>query len=96
MDDMDARGIAVRDGTDGRTVGDRTAGERWEAAVLCGGPADGVRVRVAGRPGVLQVSRPCRVEDAPEGMRIAALHIYRRDLKVKTEPLRYGFDGVSP
>ncbi|KUL37879.1 hypothetical protein ADL22_19770 [Streptomyces sp. NRRL F-4489] len=71
-------------------------GERLEAAVLSGGPADGVRLRLAGRPGVLQVSRPCPAENAPDGMRIAALYLYRRDLKVKTEPLRYGFDGASP
>ncbi|MFE3650263.1 MULTISPECIES: hypothetical protein [unclassified Streptomyces] len=69
---------------------------RWEVAVLSGGPADGARVRLTGRPSVLQVSHPCRIENAPDGMQIAALHIYRRDLKVKSEPLRYGFDGVSP
>ena len=76
--------------------GAMTDAARWEAAVLTGGPADGVRLQLTGRPSVLQVSHPCRVESAPEGLQIAALHIYRRDLKVKSEPLRYGFDGVSP
>ncbi|MEU7182622.1 hypothetical protein ACWIG3_26230 [Streptomyces celluloflavus] len=76
---------------------------RWETAILDGGPADGMRVRVADRPSVLQVNRPCAIEDPQDGVRdpqevvhVAALHIYRRDLKVKSEPLRYGFDGVSP
>ncbi|GHF66803.1 hypothetical protein ABTY35_32580 [Streptomyces fimicarius] len=32
---------------------------RWESAVLDGGPADGLRTRVADRPHVLQVTRPC-------------------------------------
>ncbi|POX37472.1 hypothetical protein C3486_28185 [Streptomyces sp. Ru73] len=68
----------------------------WETAVLEGGPADGVRIRVAGRPRVLQVTRPCETEDPQEEVRVTALHIYRRDPKVKTEPLRYGFDGASP
>ncbi|AIA07909.1 hypothetical protein ACFU90_19505 [Streptomyces noursei] len=88
MDEKDAVSVAV--------TGVGVEVERWEVAVLTGGPADGVRLRVTGRPGVLQVSRPCRVESAPDGLQVAALHIYRRDLKVKSEPLRYGFDGVSP
>ncbi|WP_329197652.1 hypothetical protein [Streptomyces sp. NBC_01435] len=68
----------------------------WEAAVLFGGPADGVRMRVADRPRTIQVTCPCELEAPSSGMRAEALHIYRRDLRVKSEPLRYGFDGASP
>ncbi|GAA3032929.1 hypothetical protein FHS39_002497 [Streptomyces olivoverticillatus] len=67
-----------------------------ETAVLHGGPADGVTIRVTHRPGVVQVTHPCTVEGPAGGMRIAALYIYRRDLRVTEEPLRYGFDAVSP
>ncbi|MFJ4919374.1 hypothetical protein [Streptomyces sp. NPDC088725] len=68
----------------------------WETAVLSGGPADGLRVRVTDRPGVLQVTCPCVIEGSQSGIRAEALHIYRRDRKVKSEPLRYGFDVASP
>lgn len=68
----------------------------WETAVLDGGPADGVRTRVTGRPYVLQVTRPCRADADPDGVRVEAVYIYRRDVRVKTEPLRYGFDVASP
>jgi hypothetical protein len=65
-----------------------------ETAVLEGGPADGVTVRVEGRPLVLQVTRPCLVEDPAGELRVEALHIYRR--KHAQPPLRYGFDPASP
>ncbi|MFB6779009.1 hypothetical protein ACFCX0_16670 [Streptomyces sp. NPDC056352] len=68
----------------------------WEAAVLFGGPADGLRMRVTDRPPTIQVTRPCELEDPPNGVRAEALHIYRRDFRVESEPLRYGFDGASP
>ena len=71
-------------------------GAEREAAVLSGGPADGLRVWVAGRPRVIQVTRPCEVEAPPDGVRAEALYIYRRDVGVKTEPLRYGFDIAGP
>ncbi|WP_445527835.1 hypothetical protein [Streptomyces cyslabdanicus] len=67
-----------------------------EAAVLVGGPADGMRVEVAGRPWVLQVSFPCGVEAPRDGVRVDAVYVYRRDARVKGEPLRYGFDVASP
>ncbi|GAA0394832.1 hypothetical protein GCM10010357_14710 [Streptomyces luteireticuli] len=67
-----------------------------ETALLVGGPAAGARVRVTGRPGVLQVTRPCAVEEPADGVRVEALYIYRRDLGVAEEPLRYGYDAVSP
>ncbi|MFC5722912.1 hypothetical protein ACFP1Z_22350 [Streptomyces gamaensis] len=65
----------------------------WETAVLAGGPEDGLRVRVAGQPMVLQVVRPCPAEDAPDGVLVQALYVYRRE---PGEPLRYGYDPVSP
>ncbi|MEU9990165.1 hypothetical protein AB0E10_25865 [Streptomyces sp. NPDC048045] len=68
----------------------------WEAAVLDGGPADGVRIKVSGRPRVIQVTCPCQVEGAPPGLRAEAVHLYRRDYTVTGEPLRYGFDVASP
>ncbi|MEK8142457.1 hypothetical protein NKH18_08565 [Streptomyces sp. M10(2022)] len=68
----------------------------WERAVLDGGPADGLRVRVAHRPRVLQVTYPCVVENAGAEVRADALHVYRFDFRVQGEPLRYGFDWVSP
>ncbi|OON77279.1 hypothetical protein [Streptomyces tsukubensis] len=68
----------------------------WEAAVLDGGPADGVRMRVADRPGVVQVTYPCQVEPRVEAMQVEALYVYRRDPRVRGEPLRYGFDGATP
>ncbi|MGK5637206.1 hypothetical protein ACSNOK_02650 [Streptomyces sp. URMC 126] len=67
-----------------------------ETAVLAGGPADGVRIKVAGRPAVVQVTRPCVVEHAADDVRVDALYVYRRDIRVEDEPLRYGFDPVSP
>ncbi|MFE9310944.1 hypothetical protein ACIQCF_24690 [Streptomyces sp. NPDC088353] len=67
-----------------------------EAAVLVGGPADGMRLKVAGRPWVLQVSLPCRAEAPRGGIRVEAVYVYRRDPRVKGEPLRYGFDVASP
>ncbi|RAJ70392.1 hypothetical protein K378_01557 [Streptomyces sp. Amel2xB2] len=68
----------------------------WETAVLDGGPADGLRIRVSGRPRVIQVVHRCETESAPTGLRVEALHIYRRDLRLGGEVLTYGFDPVSP
>ncbi|MEV6668897.1 hypothetical protein [Streptomyces sp. NPDC051162] len=68
----------------------------WETAVLEGGPADGALIRLVDRPGVVQVTHPCAVEDSTSGMRVEALYVYRRDLRVKEAPLRYGFDPASP
>ncbi|MFB7914704.1 hypothetical protein [Streptomyces sp. NPDC056061] len=68
----------------------------WENAVLDGGPADGLRMRVTDRPGVLQVTYPCQVETSSGGIQVEALYVYRRDPRVRSEPLRYGFDGASP
>ncbi|MGF1342467.1 MULTISPECIES: hypothetical protein [unclassified Streptomyces] len=67
-----------------------------EAAVLDGGPADGLRMEVADRPPVIQVAYPCQAEDAPRGVRVEAVYVYRRDYTVTGEPLRYGFDVASP
>ncbi|MBZ4323080.1 hypothetical protein [Streptomyces huiliensis] len=67
-----------------------------ETAVLTGGPADRVRIKVTGRPAVVQVTLPCVVEGAVVDMRVDALYVYRRDVRVDDEPLRYGFDPVSP
>ncbi|WP_320784734.1 hypothetical protein [Streptomyces sp. CRN 30] len=70
---------------------------KWEAIVLRGGPADGLRMRVADRPWVIQVTYPCDgVEARPDGVRAEALYIYRRDTGVTSEPLRYGYDVASP
>ncbi|MBM9509053.1 hypothetical protein [Actinacidiphila acididurans] len=70
----------------------------WEWAELEGGPADGTRIRVTGRPRVLQVTADCPVEDSASGgeaaLRVAALYIYRR--KRSQSPLRYGWDWASP
>ncbi|GHE05193.1 hypothetical protein GCM10010339_40030 [Streptomyces alanosinicus] len=69
----------------------------WETAVLTGGPANGLRIKVSDRPRVIQVTRPCPVEAAPpDGVRAEAVYLYRRDYTVTTEPLRYGFDIASP
>jgi len=68
----------------------------WEAAVLTGGPADGLRMQVAGRPSVLQVTYPCRVEAPADGAQVMALYVYRRRLGAHSGPLTYGFDGASP
>lgn len=75
----------------------------WETAELEGGPADGTRVRVAGRPHVLQVTVACPVEEpvdrgADEGggpeVSVAAVSVYRR--RTGRPPLRYGWDGATP
>lgn len=68
----------------------------WETAILVSGPADGVRMRVSGRPRVIQVTYECPVEGAPHGVRAESVYVYRRDYKVTSEPLRYGFDIASP
>ncbi|MFF7644300.1 hypothetical protein [Streptomyces canus] len=68
----------------------------WEVAVLDGGPADGMRVKVADRPRVVQVSYPCRAEGAPSGVRVDGVYVYRLDHAVTDEPLRYGFDIACP
>ncbi|MFJ4713040.1 hypothetical protein [Streptomyces sp. NPDC088785] len=70
-----------------------------ELAVLDGGPAHGLRLRVTDRPPVVQITRPCALEGppgTPPGLRAEALYVYRRDLSRHDEPLRYGFDGASP
>ncbi|BAU87449.1 hypothetical protein [Streptomyces laurentii] len=70
-----------------------------ESALLVGGPADGLRVTVTGRPRVLQVTYPCAVEGAgPEaaGVRVEALHVYRLDQGAPDGPPRYGYDPASP
>ncbi|MFC9588800.1 hypothetical protein [Streptomyces sp. NPDC056944] len=66
------------------------------SAVLLGGPADGVRVTVAGRPLMLQVTYPCPVEEAAVGVRVEAIHVYRLDGTTGDGPLRYGYDPASP
>jgi hypothetical protein len=66
----------------------------WEWAELVGGPADGTRVQVTGRPGVLQVTSDCPTEGGEQELRVAALHIYRR--RRGQSPLRYGWDWASP
>ncbi|WP_346731456.1 hypothetical protein [Actinacidiphila reveromycinica] len=66
----------------------------WETAELEGGPADGTRVRVAGRPRVLQVAVACPVEEGASGVSVTAVSVYRR--KSGPAPLRYGWDGASP
>ncbi|OIJ87942.1 hypothetical protein [Streptomyces colonosanans] len=68
----------------------------WEAAVLTGGPADGLRMQVVGRPSVVQVTYPCRVEAPADGAQVTALYVYRRRLGAHSESLTYGFDGASP
>ncbi|MFF3995429.1 hypothetical protein ACFYX8_19335 [Streptomyces cyaneofuscatus] len=67
-----------------------------EAAVLVGGPADGTRIRVTGRPAVVQVTYPCELDGPSDGARAEALYVYRRDLQVERAPLRYGVDPASP
>ncbi|MXG25229.1 hypothetical protein [Streptomyces sp. YIM 132580] len=71
-------------------------GTTGEAAVLVGGPADGTRIRVTGRPAVVQVTYPCELDGPSDGARADALYVYRRDLRVEGEPLRYGVDPASP
>jgi hypothetical protein len=53
-------------------------------------------MQVAGRPSVLQVTYPCRVESPADGVRVEALYVYRRHLGVHDEPLTYGYDSASP
>ncbi|TKA00617.1 hypothetical protein FCI23_42540 [Actinacidiphila oryziradicis] len=73
----------------------------WEMAALEGGPANGLRVSVADRPLVLQVTVPCTPED-PAGelrgeaddLRVEMVYVYRR--RHAQPPLRYGFDPASP
>ncbi|MEW1722343.1 hypothetical protein [Streptomyces sp. NPDC093109] len=74
----------------------QTTETAWEVAVLDGGPADGVRMRVADRPSVVQVTYPCELDGPAGGAHVDALYVYRRDLRVKAEPLRYGVDPASP
>lgn len=69
---------------------------RRELAVLAGGPADGLRIYVEGRPAVVQVTYPCELEAPVPGVRAEALYVYRRDHRRRDEPVRYGFDGASP
>lgn len=64
--------------------------------MLAGGPADGLRMQVAGRPSVLQVTYPCRVENPADGVRAEAVYVYRRRLGAHSESLTYGFDSASP
>ncbi|MFH8534788.1 hypothetical protein ACH4GE_41210 [Streptomyces tendae] len=68
----------------------------WETAVLTGGLADGVQMKVAGRPWVIQVTHACAPDGVPDGVRVEAVYVYRRDVRVKSQPLRYGFDAASP
>ncbi|MET7507619.1 hypothetical protein [Streptomyces albidoflavus] len=69
-----------------------------EPAVLDDGPAAGLRLRVTGRPAVLQVTRACETEQASGGREfgVAEVYVYRRDWRVKSPPLRYGYDPASP
>ncbi|ROQ59434.1 hypothetical protein EDD93_6829 [Streptomyces sp. 840.1] len=69
---------------------------REEHAVLVGGPAHGLRLRVTDRPTILQITRPCEVEAAPGGVRAEALYVYRLGLPPGEGPLRYGYDAASP
>lgn len=69
---------------------------REEHAVLVGGPAHGLRMRVTDRPPVVQVTRPCEVEAPPGGVRAEALYVYRLGLPAGDGPLRYGYDAASP
>ncbi|GAA2432433.1 hypothetical protein ACFPFX_28315 [Streptomyces mauvecolor] len=69
---------------------------RREVAVLAGGPADGLRMYVRGRPPVVQVTYSCAWESPAPGVRAEAVYVYRRDHRSHEEPLRYGFDGASP
>ncbi|WP_108932828.1 hypothetical protein [Streptomyces ardesiacus] len=75
---------------------DTTDATNWETALLTGGPVDGAHMRVTGRPWVIQVTRPCAPDGVPDGVRVEAVYVYRRDARVKDQPLRYGFDAASP
>ncbi|GAA2536079.1 hypothetical protein ACPCT9_16205 [Streptomyces koyangensis] len=61
-------------------------------------PAAGLRLRVTGRPAILQVTRACEAEQAPGGKEfgVTEVYVYRRDWRVKRPPLRYGYDPASP
>ncbi|MFE4370922.1 hypothetical protein ACFRMN_22280 [Streptomyces sp. NPDC056835] len=80
----------------GRMPGRVPGGTEWETAVLDGGPADGIRMRVADRPSVVQVTYPCELEGPAGGAQAEAVYVYRRDPRVRGEPLRYGIDRASP
>ncbi|MDJ0346123.1 hypothetical protein QMK19_18480 [Streptomyces sp. H10-C2] len=75
------------------------AAER-ETAMLDGGPGDGIRIRVAGRPWVLQVILPCELETPSSGgqvqAQVQAMYVYRRDSRSTAELVRYSFDAASP
>ncbi|MBZ2408427.1 hypothetical protein ACWHAO_29150 [Streptomyces albidoflavus] len=76
----------------------RPADAATEPAVLDDGPAAGLRLHVTGRPAILQVTRACERERA-SGERefgVAEVYVYRRDWRVKSPPLRYGYDPASP
>ncbi|WP_436790783.1 hypothetical protein [Yinghuangia sp. YIM S10712] len=64
----------------------------WESTVLAGGPADGLTVRVADRPPVIQVVYPCQVDDSVD-VQVQALYVYRRGVG---NPLTYAFDAATP
>ncbi|MFE0633129.1 hypothetical protein ACFW3D_40125 [Streptomyces sp. NPDC058864] len=66
----------------------------WETAVLEGGPADGVTVRVAERPLVLQITRRCQADEPVHDLVVDMVFVYRR--KHAQPPLRYGYDPASP
>jgi hypothetical protein len=53
-------------------------------------------MKVTGRPWVIQVTRACAPDDVPDGVRVEAVYVYRRDARMKDQPLRYGFDAASP
>jgi hypothetical protein len=55
-----------------------------------------MRVKVADRPRVVQVTYPCRAEGAAAGVRVEGVYVYRLDHGVTEEPLRYGFDIACP
>lgn len=67
-----------------------------EDALLVGGPANGVRVMVTDRPGMLLVTYPCTVETSGAEVKVDALHVYRLDRGAGDGSLRYGYDPASP
>ncbi|AEW98971.1 hypothetical protein [Streptantibioticus cattleyicolor] len=68
-------------------------GTGWETAVLHGGPADGLRVKVVGRPPVIEVTQPRPVEAAGTAGRTT--YLYRRAPGADTGPVRYGYDAAD-
>ncbi|MBL0778050.1 hypothetical protein ABZ203_06790 [Streptomyces albidoflavus] len=79
----------------------RPADAATEPAVLDDGPAAGLRLRITGRPAILQVTRACEREQAPgetaeREFGVTEVYVYRRDWRVKSPPLRYGYDPASP